>query len=180
MADSNITKKALAAALKELMESRPFAKISVRDICEACDMNRKSFYYHFRDKQDLVNWIFYTEAILPLQDGSGSRIRDILSDICRHLYENRCFYRKAFQIAGQNSFSDYFRETMEPLLVRVSEKLLADEADQAFYLHFFAGTYMSAIERWIREPDCIPAEDFVRKSRECLIRIAAKMLEYDA
>ena len=58
MADSNVTKRALAEGLKQLMERRPFAKISVGDICESCNMNRKSFYYHFRDKYDLVNWIF--------------------------------------------------------------------------------------------------------------------------
>lgn len=55
MADSNITKRALAHALKELMEEKNFSKISVADICEKCDMNRKSFYYHFKDKYDLVN-----------------------------------------------------------------------------------------------------------------------------
>ena len=44
MADSNITKKALADALKELMDTKPFHKISVSDICERCQMNRKSFY----------------------------------------------------------------------------------------------------------------------------------------
>lgn len=40
MPDSNITKRALAAALKELMETQPFARISVGDICQACDMSR--------------------------------------------------------------------------------------------------------------------------------------------
>ena len=49
LADSNITKRALASAMKELMASVPFSKISVGDICEKCEMNRKSFYYHFRD-----------------------------------------------------------------------------------------------------------------------------------
>ena len=63
MADSNITKSALASALKELMETTPFAKITVSDICAKCNMNRKSFYYHFRDKFDLVNWIFDVEYL---------------------------------------------------------------------------------------------------------------------
>ena len=49
MADSNITKRALATALKDLLADRPFSKISVGDICEACGMSRKSFYYHFQD-----------------------------------------------------------------------------------------------------------------------------------
>ena len=59
MAESNITKNALADALKSLMREKNFDKISVLDICEKCNMNRKSFYYHFRDKYDLLNWIFY-------------------------------------------------------------------------------------------------------------------------
>ena len=63
MADSNITKNALAVSMKKLMEKKPFSKISVGDICEDCGMNRKSFYYHFRDKYDLVNWIFYVDFI---------------------------------------------------------------------------------------------------------------------
>ena len=50
MPDANITKKALAASMKKLMEEKPFDKISVIDICEGCGMNRKSFYYHFKER----------------------------------------------------------------------------------------------------------------------------------
>jgi AcrR family transcriptional regulator len=46
LAASNITKQALATALRELMQEEPFDKIQVAQICERCDMNRKSFYYH--------------------------------------------------------------------------------------------------------------------------------------
>ena len=63
MPDSNITKKALANALKELMAEVSFRSISISDICGRCDMSRKSFYYHFKDKYDLVNWIYYNEFI---------------------------------------------------------------------------------------------------------------------
>ena len=54
MSDSNFTKNALAQSMKNLMRRRPFEKISVSDICVECGINRKSFYYHFRDKYDLV------------------------------------------------------------------------------------------------------------------------------
>ena len=74
MPDSNITKRALAAALKELMETKPFSKISVSDICQACDMSRKSFYYHFQDKFDLVNWIYYTECVAVLKEKNFASI----------------------------------------------------------------------------------------------------------
>lgn len=51
MADSNITKQALAVSLRELMAETSFDKINVAQICERCGMNRKSFYYHFRDSK---------------------------------------------------------------------------------------------------------------------------------
>ena len=70
MPDSNITKNALASALKDLMKRKPFSKISVRDICDECGMNRKSFYYHFKDKYDLVNWIFYVDFVSEITVGS--------------------------------------------------------------------------------------------------------------
>ena len=49
MADSNITKQARSGSLKKLLTKKPLEKISVADICTLCGMNRKSFYYHFKD-----------------------------------------------------------------------------------------------------------------------------------
>ena len=58
MTDTRITRNTLANSFKELMKDNDFSKISVADICRNCNINRKSFYYHFYDKYDLVNWIF--------------------------------------------------------------------------------------------------------------------------
>lgn len=117
MADSNITKRALATSLKELMLEQPFDKINVAQICARCNMNRKSFYYHFKDKYDLVNWIFDTEFIALMKDENlaanypNYKERWVfIEKICGYFYENHAFYRKALQIKGQNSFSDHFRE----------------------------------------------------------------------
>ena len=63
MSESQITKKALALSIKKLMETIPLAKLSIHQIVDNCGINRQTFYYHFKDKFDLVNWIYYTEAI---------------------------------------------------------------------------------------------------------------------
>ena len=104
MADSNITKHALAEALKGLMAEMPFEKINVSQICERCGMNRKSFYYHFKDKYDLVNWIFDTEFISLIRDENlenvGTRYKErwaFIEKTCRYFYENQDFYRTADQ-----------------------------------------------------------------------------------
>ena len=66
MPESILTKKALADSLKKLLTHLPFNKITVTEICQECGMHRQSFYYHFKDKYELVNWIFHDEFVNPM------------------------------------------------------------------------------------------------------------------
>lgn len=160
MSDSNITKRSLASALKELMEEMPFAKITVADICEKCGMNRKSFYYHFRDKYDLVNWIFYTEFVERLLDASVQDSASFLTGICAYFYANRAFYVNALEQTGQNSFSDYFAEVMRPIILTHYADILNDDDAHDFYVTFYTDAFLCAIKRWLRDGSMTP-ERFV-------------------
>lgn len=177
VADSSITKKALATALKELIEEQPFQKISVGDICERCQMNRKSFYYHFRDKYDLVNWIFDTEFIETVKSSSVQNTWDAFGVLCDYFYENRSFYRKALKIEGQNSFTDHFRQLCQPVIAKQVEELAKDEAVTSFYVNFFADAILCAIERWLLEKNCPSSEQFKKQLTVCsrLIVESARM-----
>lgn len=168
MANSNITKHALAESLKELMTERAFLKIGVGDICAGCGMNRKSFYYHFKDKYDLVNWIFDTEFVDAAQRKSYSDIWEFLSDICGYFYENRIFYAKALKIEGQNSFSDYFQEILAKVTTEYIKDLFEDTKTGNFYVNFFVDGFVSAIKRWISDSDAAEPEKFVRLIHSCV------------
>lgn len=170
MADSNITKRALSNALKELMEEKPFEKISVSDICEKCHMNRKSFYYHFRDKHDLANWIFDMEFIELARENSievtnmDRSFEERWSDIaifCRYFYEHRDFYRSVLRVDGQNSFSEHFRSFLYPLLRLRVEDILGQEAIPQMVYDFVVDGIVCAFERWLRDKNCISADAFV-------------------
>ena len=54
---SQVTKRALEASLKNLLLKKPLSKITINDITEDCGINRMTFYYHFKDIYDLVDWI---------------------------------------------------------------------------------------------------------------------------
>lgn len=58
MPRSNQTKRLLAQSLMDLMMTTPLEKISVNDIVDHAGVGRNTFYYHFEDKYDLVNWYF--------------------------------------------------------------------------------------------------------------------------
>lgn len=173
MADSNITKRALADAMKELMQRMPFEKINVAQICDLCSMNRKSFYYHFKDKYDLMNWIFDTEFIELITTEQINAPYDerleFIEFACEYFYKNRDFYRKALQIKGQNSFSDHFREFIRPLLKMRSLYMLGEDNSDGFVLDFFTDAIICALERWLLDNECMSPKEFVSKIKHIVI-----------
>ncbi len=181
MADSNITKHALAASLRTLMEEHPFEKITVAQICEQCGINRKSFYYHFKDKYDLVNWIFDSDLVaLAVSDvdlNDEDSMWRLLKTLGDYFYENRDFYRKAFQIKGQNSFADHFRELSQPLFKNRLAALVGEENTDEFVLDFFTDASLSALERWLTAKECVPPEQVVERLHFLVQRSTAALLE---
>ena len=174
MADSNITKKALAEALKELMEEKSFEKINIGDICEKCEMNRKSFYYHFKDKYDLVNWIFDVEFLTLVNEKTYENMWEILPKLCDFFYDNRAFYRKALCIKGQNSFSEHFSELLFPVIANRLRDILNEKEVQEFQVTFIADAVVMAFQRWIVENGEMLPEDFLKQIKSSIKYIAIR------
>lgn len=174
---SQITKKALAESMKELMLKYPVKKISVKDIAEGCSLNRQSFYYHFRDKYDLINWIYYTEFVSNVDKLSVSSW-DILLKTCDYFYENKKFYRNAFQENGQNSFSEYFIEVLHPILFAKLRDVFKNNKNVEFYVSFYEDAIRASISRWLIEESDIKPDQFVKLLKKA-VEVAAKRLHED-
>lgn len=174
MADSNITKKALAAALKQLMEEKPFEKINVGDICERCEMNRKSFYYHFKDKYDLVNWIFDTELIALVNDKAYDNIWEAMPVLSYYFYNNRNFYRKALCITGQNSFLEHFQSLLFPVIASRFREIFNEKEVMDFQITFVADAVVMAFQRWIVDNSAISPEEFMNQIKLSIKYIAIR------
>jgi probable dihydroxyacetone kinase regulator len=172
--DSQITKHALSSAMKELMAELPMEKIKIGDIVERCNMNRQSFYYHFKDKYDLVNWIYYTDFFMDIQSSLEKPSWELIEKICEFFYENRRFYSNALKVTGQNSFSEYFTEIMHPLLLSHCEGFFENDKDRDFYATFFADAIRVSITRWLLEGAKIPAAEYVK-----LMKTAATGIIYE-
>ena len=177
MADSNITRNAMAAAMKALMKEKKLSKISISDICGACGMNRNSFYYHFKDKYDLINWIFYTEFVSNIHLEEYKDALQLLEDICDYLYQERDFYRVALKMEGQNSFQEYFSEVMDPYLKYLADQIMGAGKEEAFFLRFFGDAFLMAIIRWIMDENIMQPREFVRQLEETISLGAKKILE---
>ena len=63
----NGTKGKMAEAFKELVCKKSFQKITISDIAKESAMTRENFYYHFRDKYDIMHWIFEQQVAAQLR-----------------------------------------------------------------------------------------------------------------
>lgn len=48
------TRQALYQGLIQLLEEKPVAEISVKELCQVCDLNRSTFYLHYASVQELL------------------------------------------------------------------------------------------------------------------------------
>ena len=169
MAESTKTKKALAQALKKLLTEKDFEKISIGEICDECDMSRKSFYYHFHDKYELVIWIFRTEFWDKLRARTDGAPLESLSRLAKYFYTNRDFYKPILAVSGQNSFSEYFgelcRDSFEKKIREQMGEIVISDLDVGVYSDFFVYT----IKRWLTTNDSRNDVTFVRDLSNSII-----------
>ena len=175
MSDSNITKRALSQALKELMKTRPIEKISVGNICDACGLNRKSFYYHFQDKYELIYWIYCTEFL----DAALSRHYDdsleLLDSVCCYFYDNREFYVNTFRMEGQNSFSGFFHSVVYAILKEQLSDVFSSEPSIDPYAEFYTDAIVQAIKKWLLRKDRMPPHEFASFIEKALLGVSRHM-----
>lgn len=168
MADSTITKKAIAESLKKIMKEKRFDKISVAEICEDCGLTRKSFYYHFKDKYDLVSWIFDYEFLGKKERIIGYDMVWFFDNLFSYLSENRSFYKKLFDSDGQNSFHDTFVQGITPIAAGICESVLPDvpEALAKCYEDFFCEGLAAAVKRWLNSG--VSGEEFIEATHQAV------------
>lgn len=64
------TKSIITDAFWQLLEEKPYSKITVQDIVDRCQVNRNTFYYHFHDIPDLLEYAIKNDADAIIKDHS--------------------------------------------------------------------------------------------------------------
>ena len=87
----------LANAMKELLVHTPVDKITVKQIVDQCDVTRPTFYRHFKDKYDLINWYFDKILLESFEHmGEGRTVYESLVNKFEYIQMEQLFFRAAF------------------------------------------------------------------------------------
>lgn len=103
------TKCELAETLKKLMLQKPFSKITISEIIRECNVNRKTFYYHFEDIYALLKWIFEQEAIEIFKKYDfWNDYKAAIAFVFDYVENNSYIINCAYDSLGRDALKDFF------------------------------------------------------------------------
>lgn len=142
------TKKTIAASLKKFMEKKPLSKITVSEIVADCQINRKTFYYHFENIQDLLKWMLEQEAIEVVKNFDLLLdYEDAINFVLDYVEENKHILNCAYDSIGSNELNRFFHNDFNSIVMTIInryEEIMGIEVDNNFRI-FICDFYTEAI-----------------------------------
>ena len=105
---SGFTKEIIAKTFTELLDEKPMSKITVKDIVERCGVNRNTFYYHFKDIPDVVEFILkkkWDEILEHPQDRAS--ILECMEEMADLVRNNRKVMLNVYRSVKKDTFLFY-------------------------------------------------------------------------
>ena len=162
---SQITKRAISASLKHLLLQKPLGKITINDIAEDCGINRMTFYYHFKDIYDLIEWTCVEDASRALE---GKKTYDTwqqgLLQIFEAVLDNKPFIMNVYRSVSREQVETYlYKLTYHLLLDVINEEaagMTVRDEDKAFIARVYGYIFIGLMLDWIKndmkgEPEVI-------------------------
>ena len=152
---SQTTKRALEASLKHLLLQKPLDKTTIADIAEDCGVNRMTFYYHFKDIYDLVEWSCVEDAAKALD---GKKTYDTWQrgflQIFRAVAQNKPFILNVYHSVSREQVEIYLYKLTYDLLIGVVEEKAAGkqvrQEDKEFIANFYKYAFVGLMLEWIK------------------------------
>ncbi len=153
---SDTTKRALEESLKHMLLKKPLDKISISDITNDCGISRMTFYYHFRDIYDLVEWSCEEDAARAL---AGNKTYETWQQGFLQIFEavrnNKPFIMNVYRSVSRSQLERYLYKVTYALLLNVvneeAEGMSVDEEDKAFIAHFYQYAFVGLMLEWIQD-----------------------------
>ena len=152
---SKLTKHSLEQSLKNLLKTKPLNRITINDLVEECGISRMTFYYHFQDIYDLVEWSCLEDAKKALKGRKTySTWQEGFIDLFHAVYENKPFIMNVYHCVSIEQVQKYLKPLTDQLLLDVLNELSKDmviqEQDKQFIAKIYSYMFIGVMLDWIR------------------------------
>ena len=153
---SQVTKRALDQSLKNLLLKKQLTKITVGDITEDCGINRMTFYYHFKDIYDLVEWSCLEDAKRALEEKKTyDTWQQGFLQIFKAVQENKPFILNVYRCVHREQVEKYLQPLVDQLLLNVINEEAAGitvrDEDKQFIAQVYSYMFIGLMLDWIKD-----------------------------
>ena len=153
---SQVTKRALEQSLKNLLLKKPLNKITVADIADDCGINRMTFYYHFKDIYDLVEWSCLEDAKRALDEKKTyDTWQQGLLQIFEAVQENKPFIMNVYRCVHAEQVEKYLQPLVDGLLIGVLEEesrgMTIRDEDKQYIAQVYSYIFIGLTLDWIKD-----------------------------
>ncbi len=154
------TKIWIADTMKKLLQKKSINQIRVTEICREAEIERPTFYYHFRDKYELMAWMFCRSA-------SGTDVIDVESaaQSMNRMRQDLVFMKRIYEDNSQNPMWSYVVEFfVERYTRRAKEKLGIDTLDTQlqYSIRLYCYGAVGMTREWLLKDNITPANTVVQ------------------
>ncbi len=158
------TKQLIIDTFTEMLREMPLEAVRIQDLCARCGIDRHTFYYHFKDKYDLVIWI-HTKLLNQLGQYDGRPFsRESMINVTKEMKSRAWFYQRCFEYSGQNSLlSDILEKSAASYEVLLQNQLgreLTPRQKTEIRYHVYGSIML--MPQWIRDDADISVEELVQ------------------
>ena len=149
----------IADKMKDLMKKKSINKIRITEICAAAEIERSTLYYHFKDKYDLVAWIFFQSAdqtdIIDVHDAAAAM---------KQMKNDMLFYKRAYEDTSQNALWQYMLEYFAKKYTLLAKELSGREildTQLLFSIRLYCYGAVGMTKEWVLQDNLTSAETVV-------------------
>lgn len=151
---SDLTKRALAESLKCCMSQKPLNKVSVREITESCGLNRQTFYYHFQDIYELLEWMINQEIVSVIGESDQfQHWQDAAIYLLRYIRQNEALSLCILHSVGRESLRRFFYKDVHSIATRFLKENLEgiefNEQDLYYLTDYYTISFAGLLEDWV-------------------------------
>ena len=143
-------------SLKNLLLKKPLTKITVGDITDDCGINRMTFYYHFKDIYDLVEWSCLEDAKRALEEKKTyDTWQQGFLQIFKAVQENKPFILNVYRCVHREQVEKYLQPLVDQLLLNVINEeamgITVRDEDKQFIAQVYSYMFIGLMLDWIKD-----------------------------
>ena len=113
------TKERIAVTVLSMIRQHPLSKITVQQIMARTNMKRQSFYYHFKDIYDVLDWSVRRYFCVPFSYRPEQSFDAWCEQTLTYLSDNQSYARKVALALGEERICNLFSPVIQPQVDRL-------------------------------------------------------------